>query len=1310
MFKVTGTGPAKAKLTPDYSTPIASDNDATSVDTVTWAVSREAQIRSEVLLLYPQDVMTPPDTTSAGNPGGPQENGSLSTTVSQAATGDAKIDGILSGVKWAAGITYSDTDAAADYQAGYFSDADNDGISAQNEGFSQFTAQQTLAMHTALNNATYTQLAAAWGFSIEGFTNLTIDYVGAGASTATIRAANSSDPGTAYAYYPNNSIYGGDTFFGNAYDSSIYTLKNPVAGNYAWHTMLHELGHSLGLKHGQETGGPANVALPYAWDSVEFSVMTYRSYVGAPLSGYSYEQWGAPQTYMMLDIAALQTMYGADYSVQSGDTVYSWSPTTGETYINGSLAIDPGGNRIFATIWDGGGIDTYDLSNYSTDLTLDLNPGSYSVFSDVQLAYLGAGNYARGNIFNALLYQSNSASMIENATGGSGDDSIVGNYLDNVLTGGGGNDYLFGGEGNDTLYGGAGNDIIDGSYGFDLIYGGSGNDIIYGSWTTDTVYGEAGDDSFVIRQTSTDTEYGDNTDGGTGIDLLDLSQISNTYGAIVDLSSGTWQYNPLYGGPWTITGVENVNGTQLDDVITGDSGANILNGNGGNDLLVGGGGNDILSGGAGNDQLRGGDGNDVFDGGSGQDIFYGEGGNDTLKIVNGWNGGYGEIFVGGAGIDTFDFSGTAGLDAHVNLTDGEFWDINFPAFGPISLASVENVIGGSGADDITGSGEANALTGNGGNDALYGLAGNDSLDGGAGNDILDGGAGIDVMTGGNDNDTYYVDNVGDNVVEGSSTGGTNDRIFSSVSYSLSGRHVETLTLTGSAAITATGNNMANTLIGNSVVNTLLGMGGNDILDGGAGADTLDGGTGDDSYYVDNAGDDVVENSVTGGTDQIFSSVSYSLSGRYVETLTLTGSSNINATGNNQVNTLIGNSGANTLLGMGGDDAMNAGDGDDVLNGGTGADTMTGGNGNDTYYVDNAGDNVVEGSTGGASDQIFSSVSYSLSGRYVETLTLTGSAAIDATGNNLANTLIGNSAVNTLLGMGGNDILDGGGGNDILEGGTGDDSLDGGTGTDTASYASASSAVTVSLAIAGAQATGGAGSDTLANIENLTGSAFDDTLTGNSGNNVLRGEAGADRMIGGDGNDTYYVDNSGDIVVENSTGGTADRIFSAISYSLSGGYVETLALTGSGNINATGNNQDNVLTGNGGNNVIQGNGGNDTINGGLGADTLTGGSGADLFAFSSALGGGNIDAITDYTVTNDTIQLDDSVFAGLALGALSAGAFYIGTAAHDSTDRIIYNSSTGALLFDADGNGAGAAVQFATLSTGLALVASEFVVV
>jgi len=1207
MFKVTGTGPAKAKLTPDYSAPIADEQQATNAGTVTWAVSREAQIRSEVTLLYPQDVMTPPATTtgSAGDLDKPQENGSASTTASQAATGDAKIDGILSGVKWAAGITYSDVDSAADYQAGYSSDGDGDGISAQNEGFSQFTAQQTLAMHTALNNATYTQLAAAWGFSIEGFTNLTIDYAGAGAANATIRAANSSDPSTAYAYYPNSNIYGGDTFFGNYYDSSIYTLKNPVAGNYAWHTMLHELGHSLGLKHGQETGGPANVALPYAWDSIEFSVMTYRSYVGAPLSGYTYEQWGAPQTYMMLDIAALQTMYGADYSVQSGDTVYTWSPTTGETYINGGLAIDPGDNRIFATIWDGGGIDTYDLSNYSTNLTLDLNPGGYSVFSNAQLAYLGSSQYARGNIFNALLFNGNTASMIENAIGGSGNDTITGNDLANALTGGSGSDYLSGGkgddvldggDGDDTLLGGDGNDIIDGASGADLIYGGAGNDIIYGGWMDDTVYGEAGDDIFVIRQSLAGTEFGDYTDGGSGTDRLDLSQITTAYGAAVNLDTGSWQYNPLYGGPWTITGVENVDGTQLDDVITGNSSVNVLNGNGGNDTIYGGGGsdtinggsgndtiygdagNDIINGGSGNDVLIGGDGNDVFDGGDGTDLIYGEGGNDTFLLANGWTGSYGEVFLGGAGSDTFDISAVTGLaTSTINLTDGTF-TYTPGSSGPISLSSIENVVGSSAADEITGSGEINRLAGLAGNDILFGLGGDDMLDGGAGNDLLDGGTGIDTA------------------VYGGAT--------SAVTVSLA-----------IAAAQATG---------------------------GAGTDTL------------------------------------------------TGIENLSGSAYND--TLTGDAGNN------------------VLDGRVGADTMTGRDGNDTYYVDNVGDLVVENSsTGGTDDRVFSSVSYSLTNRTIETLTLTGVAAISATGNSKAQTLNGNDAANTLMGLDGNDVLNGFGGDDTLDGGNGDDSLDGNDGIDTAAYNTATSAVTVSLAVAGAQATGGAGTDTLANIENLIGSAYNDTLTGNSGANVINGKAGSDTMAGGDGNDIYYVDNVGDVITETSTGGS-DTVYSSVSYSVSSTYVETLILTGSAAINASGNSHNNSLTGNSGANVIQGGGGNDVLNGGLGADTLSGGSGSDIFVFNSALGGGNVDSITDYSISNDTIRLDDSVFTGLALGALAANAFYVGTAAHDADDRIIYNSSTGALFFDADGNGAGAAIQFATLTTGLPLVASEFVVI
>jgi serralysin len=1090
MLKLTGAGPAKVLFNQDEDSASAFPSTFSISSTADlWSMLGNSAVRSEVLLLYPQDVMADPGDP-VGAPTGldePQFNGNGNTTLAQAATGSQIIDGILSGIKWDPGQTvyYSDTDSAADYQAGYNSDSNGNGISAQNEGFSQFTAMQMVAFHTALNSTAYTQTSAATAFAVESFTNLSLTYDGAGSAIATIRGANSSDPGTAYAYYPSNSIYGGDTFFGNGYDGTIYSYKTPVAGNYAWHTMFHELGHSLGLKHGQET----NVygALPTAWDSIEFTVMTYRSYVGAPLNGYSYEQWGAPQTYMMLDIAALQAMYGADYTVNSGNTTYSWNPTTGETYINGAIAIDPGGNRIFATIWDGGGVDTYDLSNYSTNLSLDLNPGGYSVFSQAQLAYLGNNGssvYARGNIFNAMLYQNNVASMIENANGGSGNDYMNGNSVANVLHGNagndsiygnggndtlygdGGNDYLDGGAGNDTLYGGDGDDILDGGDGTDVIYGGNGNDIIYGGWFADAVYGEAGNDVFIIRQSVAGTEFGDNVDGGTGVDRLDLSQITTSYGAIVDLAGGTWQYNPLYGGPWTITGVENVDGTQLDDIITGNAAANRLSGNGGHDTIVGGGGadalygdggddlllggdgNDILNGGAGNDQLRGGAGNDVFDGGSGQDLFYGEDGNDRLIIVNGWNGGYGEVFIGGAGADTFDFTGTNGLDAYVNLTNGVFEDALFPGYG-IALSSVEYVAGGNGNDEIIGSAETNRLEGGAGNDQIYGLEGTDFLLGQDGDDILDGGSGFDTMTGGDGNDTYYVDSSGDNVVENSATGGDQDIIISSVSYSLVGR--------------------------------------------------------------------------------------------YIEILTLAGSSNINATGNDYAQTLNGNNGNNTLNGLGGDDVIN-----------------------------------------------------------------------------------------------------GGNGNDLLDGGDGDDVLNGGGGNDTARYVNANNAVNVDLSIVGGQATGGAGTDTLVGIENLAGSAFNDILTGNSGANILRGANGNDRLYGGSGTDT-----------------------------------------------------------------LDGGGGTDFLDGGAGADIMTGGGGSDFFYFTTALGGGNIDQITDYSVADDQVRLENAVFTGLAAGGLAASAFVIGTAAADANDRIIYNSATGALLFDIDGTGATAAVQFATLTPGLAMTAAEF---
>ena len=269
------------------------------------------------------------------------------------------------------------------------------------------------------------------------------------------------------------------------------------------------------------------------------------------------------------------------------------------------------------------------------------------------------------------------------------------------------------------------------------------------------------------------------------------------------------------------------------------------------------------------------------------------------------------------------------------------------------------------------------------------------LTGNTGNNILDGGAGNDTMVGGLGNDTYVVDAIGDVVTE-LATQGT-DTVQSSISYTL-GANVENLSLTGTAAINATGNTLANTLTGNA---------GDNVLSGGTGNDTMIGGLGNDTYVVDAVGD-VVTELVGQGTDTVQSSVTYAL-GANVENLSLTGTAAINATGNTLNNVLTGNSGNN------------------VLNGGAGDDTMIGGLGNDTYVVDAVGDVVTE-LAGQGTDTVQSSISYVL-GTDVENLLLTGTAAIDATGNALANTLTGNA---------GNNVLDGGVGNDTMVGGLGND--------------------------------------------------------------------------------------------------------------------------------------------------------------------------------------------------------------------------------------------------------------------------------
>ncbi len=309
----------------------------------------------------------------------------------------------------------------------------------------------------------------------------------------------------------------------------------------------------------------------------------------------------------------------------------------------------------------------------------------------------------------------------------------------------------------------------------------------------------------------------------------------------------------------------------------------------------------------------------------------------------------------------------------------------------------------------------NSIVGTAGDDTLTGTAQDNILFGLDGNDTLIGGSTADTMYGGKGNDTYIVNNVNDVIVENPGEG--TDSVFSSVSYTLPA-NVENITLTGHHNINATGNTESNIITGNS---------GNNILnDGGAGgADTLIGGGGNDTFIVNNSGDKIIE-APHSGFEKVLSSVSYTLPAN-VQELQLTGTANINATGNGQGSILIGNSGDN-ILNDGGPLKTSHGR-DDCGDEGTGRNIMIGGAGNDTYIVNNKNDIIIEKKNGGT-DTVISSVSWKL-GQNLENLTLSGTANINATGNNENNVIIGNSGNNIINGGGGNNTLTGGGGADTF---------------------------------------------------------------------------------------------------------------------------------------------------------------------------------------------------------------------------------------------------------------------------------------
>jgi Ca2+-binding RTX toxin-like protein len=919
--------------------------------------------------------------------------------------------------------------------------------------------------------------------------------------------------------------------------------------------------------------------------------------------------------------------------------------------------------------------------------------------------------------------------------GGALADTLRGTDADERILGADGADVVLAGGGDDVVRAGSGNDMVDGGTGNDAISGGDGNDTLRGGAGDDVVYGDAGNDVITADGGR------DLIDGGAGDDTLVLTgrfadyQISKTLAGtlVFARTDGT--------GTFYVNDVEHVTfadfACRTDDpainraALVGGSGNDVLNGTVVGDYISGGAGDDTLRGLAGADIIFGGLGNDKIDGGLGADTMVGGAGNDTYTVDD-----LGDVIdeTDGAGRDaggsdsvmssvSFSLTGTAAFVENIGFT------------GSAAVDGVGNAL----ANRMVGNTAANTLDGGAGDDVLLGNAGNDRLIGGAGADKLDGGTGVDTMIGGAGNDGYTVDDCGDVVDETDGAGGDaggSDIVYASVSFSLTGTSafVENLTLTGSAAIDGIGNALANRLFGNAAANTLIGgdgadtlvgNGGNDRLFGGAGADKLDGGTGadlmvggagDDVYTVDDAGDVIDETDGAGhdagGFDSVTASVSFALTGSaaFVEKMALTGTAAIDGTGNGLANTLVGNAAANTLDGGDGNDTLvgNAGNdhliggagndqlqggadadrldgglGDDKLDGGTGADAMAGGAGNDTYTVDDRGDVVDEtdgaGRDAGGTDTVTASVSFALTGRaaFVEKLTLSGSAAIDGTGNALANTLTGNAAAN---------LLDGGDGNDTLVGNAGADRLIGGAGNDL-----------------------------------LQGGADADRLVGGSGDDRLDGGTGSDVMAGGAGNDTYVVDVRTDVVDETDgsgrdAGGT-DTVTASVSYALSGtaAFVENLTLSGSAAIDGTGNGLANTIVGNAAANLLSGGAGDDTLNGGAGDDSLfggagkdvlIGGAGADRFVFDAF--GDGLDTIADFVSGTDRLVFDHHGFAGLAAGA--APHLAIGTALPAGVAGFTFDTATRVLSWDADGAGGVEDVDIARLTSTATLKLGDLLIV
>jgi Ca2+-binding RTX toxin-like protein len=936
----------------------------------------------------------------------------------------------------------------------------------------------------------------------------------------------------------------------------------------------------------------------------------------------------------------------------------------GDDSLDGGAGVD--------TLVGGAGNDSYVVDVATDTITETADEGTDQV--SVLLAV--AGTYAlAAHVENARI---NNATSRVNLIGNAQDNTLQGNGQANGLSGLAGNDTLDGAAGNDSLSGGTGDDELKAGTGVDLADGGDDSDtlVLLGNFA----------DYLRTRPNATDTHL---VSAASGEDI-------------------------------TFRNVESVaflDGTKsLAEVHL-----NVISANG--------------------DSIIGTTGNDTLDGLAGSDTLVGLTGDDTYVVD-----------VAGDVI-------TENLDEGVDSVSVIFAAAGtYTLGGNVEHAAITNTTAGV---NLTGNALGNHLQGNAQANILTGLDGNDSLIGGTGSDLLIGGAG---------DDAYEIDVAGDLIIEqnGEGTDQVNIAFIAAGSYTLAAE-LENATVTAAAAIAVnvTGNELNNRLTGNAAVDTLIGLAGNDTLNGGPGSDTLVGGGGDDQYQID-VGSDVVTEAVNEGNDLVqialTSTGSYTLTAHVEKALVTSPGDSfaVHVTGNALANTLTGHAGANNLVGR---------DGNDTLDGRGGNDTLDGGLGSDTAIL--AG--VLNDYTISRPSTTQTSLTHLPSGQTVlisriELITFTGDASSKTTAELIArisspgnDTLIGTGGDDTLAGaLGndslvggfGNDDLQGGDGNDALSGGVGNDTLDGGAGNDTYQFAIgggdhlinqndplAGSLDTVELAspigdVSTGETTltrdrhsdddllitvtsGPAGaevvdhlvvhdffSNDLVNLggaidqirflnngsvltqaqilaELLKGTGGDDwlrgyantsdSIAGGAGNDTLGGAAGNDTLSGGLGNDSLSGDAGADL--------------------LDGGASDDQILGGDGN---------DTLSGSGGDDTISGGAGDDMLSGDDGADQLSGGDGADRFVFDTADALVHADLITDFVSGVDRLALKASVFMGLGNVGDTVGL----------SDYLTYDSGTGALAYDGDGTGPGAALTFATLGEGThpATLGMDFLIV